>query len=225
MYAVAWEGLEGDLRLGAMLLELTIAGEPSLPPQAGMTWERFSHILDLEHACVGSLLAASAVGPCDFGLKVTNSFALSTTPEMDRMNTVASHMRDSARVLRADAIRAWAAGDEGDAVARLHAIYRAARHCADQHVVMFSMTASSPLISIANQTVRDMASSPRGLSWTAKKELLRAIDELGSADPDGLVRARSAERQAERKIEEILDKSQVRTARDIAATRKVLLGE
>lgn len=113
--------------------ELATAARDALN-DPGETWQDGSKVVALlqaNQAFVRSIIAAAAIPDCDFELKYEDGFDLGL-PHLSRM-------RDSARILCADARRSAQAGQIDDALQRLQAAYRMAAHLSNDRVLISSL--------------------------------------------------------------------------------------
>jgi hypothetical protein len=226
-YEAVWAQIPEDLNTAAAMLSLTEDGRPEITPLDGSpepdqdaAWERLVRLLERDRAVVDSLLRAAAQPRCDFGLKD----ATATGPDFQRALTIGGSFRKSARLLRADAVRAWLTGDADAAAARLEAMYRLGGHLAQQDLVLQSLV-SNALIQLANSTAATMSTAGTPLPERARERVLAALNALDTTDPSGLARARQHEGEPDAQTAQQLDQSQARLVKDIARTRQALRGE
>lgn len=113
--------------------ELATAAKDALD-NPGETWQEGSKVvalLESNQAFVRAIVAAAAIPDCDFELRYQDGFDLAL-PHLSRM-------RDSARILCADARRCAQAGQIDDAVQRIQAVYRMAAHASNDRVLISSL--------------------------------------------------------------------------------------
>jgi hypothetical protein len=226
-YEAAWAQIPDDLNLAAGMLSLSEDGQPEIvamdgtpEPDQGAAWGRLTRMLERDQEVIGGLLRAAAGPRCDFGLKD----ATAEGPDFQRMITIGGSFRKSARLLRADAARAWLAGDPDGAAARVGAIFRMGGHLAEQGWVLQSLV-SAALIELACETARTMSTAPTPFPGAARQRVLDAIGALDTTDPAGLARARQREDDPDQQTGQQLDRTQGRLVKSIAGARKALRGE
>ncbi|MEX2218813.1 MAG: hypothetical protein WD749_08640 [Phycisphaerales bacterium] len=222
LYRDAWSRISRELNLATGMFSFqdgVIRVEASENGPA--TWEEIADLLRRNQPVVNDLVAAAAADRCDWGFPPASS--ISRRADMGPMLEVHGKRRMMARVLRADAIRAWRDGDEPGAVARMSALYGLVCHSPGEPTVTWALV-DVALLTLANETARGMADAPPHLSASHRKALLDQLNRLDPSDPAGLAKARKAEGPGDARLEQSLNEAHARLAADIAAT-KAALGE
>jgi|GEM_PF-5337228 len=123
--------------------------------------------LDTHASEVASLLAASRIDSCDFGLPVET---------MDTLRPHLAKCRESIRLLRADGVRCIAQGDGGGAAQRAAAIARMSLHLYKQSECCIDLLVASAASQTASNLIEKFGSVQ--LPAAEKQDLLAALDAL-----------------------------------------------
>ncbi|MDX2132495.1 MAG: hypothetical protein SFY69_10645 [Planctomycetota bacterium] len=132
---------------------------------------------------VESLLSASRLPECDFGVQYTSGL-LAVVPHL-------SKIRASARLLGADASLATAEGRTDAAVERTAGVYRVALHVSREPVLISSLV-SAAVTGVGHAEVAALAKSGR-LTAAQARTILAELDRYDQRDPFGIRRALATE--------------------------------
>jgi len=138
-------------------------------------------ILRENQAEISTLIRASRLPECDFGIEYSEGF-LALMPHLAKF-------RASARLLAADAQLAFAEGRTDAGVERLATIYRMARQLTQERVMISSLV-SAAVASLANTQV---AANAESLSPDQKRAILSEIEKFSRNDAFGIRRALATE--------------------------------
>ncbi len=215
IYKRCWPAITRELAQAAADTRWTDQGVSA----GGGSWEQARSRLRGAGGTVGDLVRASAAPACDFGLPTVKQ---NGAEEASRAGIeLNGHLRDAARLLRADAARCFSEKDLDGATDRIAAMYGLCAQVSASSVVLVAMT-DEALLGLANDAARLAAG---GLNAEQKKRLLAAMDRLDGADPAGMGRARKAEGQlADEAMRARLDQGERMLGRDLARTRQALSG-
>jgi hypothetical protein len=217
VYRSAWSQIGEDLNVASASLMFSASGVQMEP--TGGSWDKLVSQLRDNQPAVADLLKASAMERCDFDLPQLGSNP--SEGEFAPVLDLTGRLRKAARVLRADAVRAWMDGDTDGAVDRMVALYGLCRHASRPPILVVALT-DAALLGLANDTVKAMAGGAAGKSLSAaqRQRLREAISRLDDSDPAGLVRARKAEGDGGQTQQ--LNQAQQRLTTDLAATTTAL---
>lgn len=220
LYKQAWARVGTDLNLAAGSVVLdggSISTDPGMPNPR--SWEQVIAVLQRNQAVIKDLIAAGETETCDWGLPAASS----GKSELDQKPVIeaSGKMRMTARLLRADALRAWQSGDADGAATRLKAMYQMVGH-ASREPRLFWALSNVAVLRLANETARALIENAPKLGDAPRRTLLDALNALDRADPSGLARARKAEGNSEPEVEKQLNQAQSELASDMTATRAAL---
>jgi hypothetical protein len=187
-YPAAWARIDEDLSQDTDSVRLTATG-PTMEATT-TTWEQLAGSLRANQPVVADLMRISALPRCDFNLPSPKADLPRAFATMD----VGAGLRRAARLLDADAIRAWSDGDADGAVDRLAAIYAQCAQTSHTRVTILALSNAAVLVR-TNETTRALVAGAGGksLSEAQKKRLADAVARLDPTDPVGLSKAIRAE--------------------------------
>jgi hypothetical protein len=222
LYRSTWARTTKELNIAAGAVIFN-NGEITLDDSAKLasieSWDQVASLLKKNRPVIDDLAKAAAMERCDWGF-----------PPPDRQQSEAAltpsikaggNRRMTARILRADAIRAWKEGDRSAAAARIASMYGMVAQSPRPPTVIWSLV-DSALLGIANQTARDLSQLDPKLGAAQRQTIVAAMDRLDRNDPAGLAAARKAEGKQDPTLEQQMDASESRLTKDIAATRAAL---
>lgn len=221
-YRAAWGQIDDELNSAASFSSFDASGLKLQPGSGFASADDVSRLLRSRRSVVTDLMNAGSVRECDFGWKVDR-----TKPQAERTTALvdaAGALRRAARLLNADAARAWSEGDADGAVDRIAAIYALSAHTADEPVLIIALT-NAALIMLADVAAQQMAAGGSGkpLSEGQKARLLAALERLDRADPAGIARAAKAE-GSDASTDQQMGQAQLKLTNDLARTRRALGG-
>jgi hypothetical protein len=219
-YRNAWKRIDAGLSDAAASVTFEASGLTVAPEAKVKSADEIKKRLGAAQPVVKDLLHAGTMSHSDFGLRTGKHTSQAEQPALVGL---CASIRGSARLLRADAARAWSEGDIDGAVDRIAAIHAMSAHVSGEPVVIVAM-ANSAVIGLANETARTMAAggSGKSLNPAQRKKLLDALNRLDRADPSGLARARKSEGDPDAKTGQSHDAAQARLAADLDTTRRAL---
>jgi hypothetical protein len=133
---------------------------------------------------IGMVINSSKIGPCDFGVAYEDGY-MALIPHV-------GFMRQSARVLGADARRLWMDGKTDEAGERLVTIVRMSNHARADKLAISSLV-SAALMKDAHAEVRAMDKAGR-LTDSVKKAVAETLSAFPAKDPCGIKNSIAAER-------------------------------
>jgi hypothetical protein len=222
VYRAAWTKMDSNLQGAAAFVVFDASGMRLIQGDQFSRVEDVNVVLKSGQPVIEELMKAGAMASCDFQLRFDAKHPEARMPEI---LDVTGSMRKAARILRADAARAWTDGDMDGATERVAALYQMAAHAADEPVLVMSLT-NSAVILLANETARTMATGAGGktLSADQRARLVAVIDRLDRNDPAGMVRARNVDKPNDAAAEQSMDQTQLKLTSDLATTRRALGG-
>ena len=214
-YKAIFPKLTRELGLAAGEVQFTVRGAEMAKESPNGPWSKMEATLKANQPVIADLMKAAAMRKCDFDLKAVDT---------DAAVTIGGKFSAAARLLRADAARAWSAKDPDAAVDRLVALYGISAHFSREPVVITALV-DAALIGLANDAARTMAAGAAGQSLTSdqRRRILAAIDRLDDKDPAGLQRAKRAQATAmDPKMATSVAEMQSKVLEDLARTRDAL---
>ena len=140
--------------------------------------------LELRSGYISGILRASEIGPCDFGIAYEDGY-MALIPHI-------SLLRESARILAADARRLWMSDHNDEAMERIAAIVRMAGHTRSDRVAISALV-GSVLIDAATDETAAMAKAGK-LGAESRTKLAAIVRPLDVEDPMGIRNSVESER-------------------------------
>ena len=172
VYYRAW--ISADPKLGDA--QVLFDHDPENDSSVTLTRDEAIQLLKDAQGVVGTVMRAASMDHTDFGLDFDQGWAL-LLPHLGKL-------RDSARLLAADARRLLADNEPDAAAARAAALYGMARQAPDDGVLISSLVGAS-IANLANTLVREMLDAET-LTPEGRDLIVASIERIRRDDPFGI---------------------------------------